>query len=158
MNQGRHKISIEKLDERPLVIDLVYLIESEQLRDYVNEFTDLISNNNVLLSDAYSDIVDHISKLDYPKDMTIYSYNSDLYSQNLVFRVKDELYTPMKAVYSRSLLILNETSSSGDVEPIHLPDEKVTKMVTLSYVAYIAALWVGLGLVIVWFRSRLLVR
>ncbi|MFQ5821164.1 MAG: hypothetical protein ACE5I5_14320 [Candidatus Heimdallarchaeota archaeon] len=158
LNKGRHKVSIKKLDKRPLVINLVYLIGSEQFSNYANEFSDLINNRHILMSDKYSDIVDHVSKLSYPRNLTIYYYNGDLYSKNLAFRVKDEIYTPIKAVYSGSLLIFDEMSSSGDVEPIHLPDEKVIRLATLAYVTYIALLWVGLGLVVMRLRHRLHVR
>ncbi len=156
LNKGRHKVSIKKLDRRPLVINLVYLIESEEFGTYVNEFRNLIRNRHILLSDEYSDIVDHLSKQSYPKDVTIFFYNSDLYSNNLAFRVKDEIYTPMKAVYSGSFVILDETPNTGDVEPIHLPEERVIRLATLTYVAYIALLWAGLALVVMRAREMVL--
>lgn len=150
LDKGPHEVSIKKLDKRPLVINLVYSIASEELRDYVSKFRDLINKSHILLSDKYSDVVNYVSKLSYPRNFTIYRYNGDLYSKNLVFRVKDETYTPTKAVYSGSFLILDETSSSGDIESIHLPDEHVIKLATFGYVTYVALLWLGLAIM----RSR----
>ena len=129
---------------------------SEEFSNYFNEFRDLINNHHILLSDEYSDIVEHVDtcKLSYPGDATIYFYNGDLYSENLAFRVKDEMYTPIRAVYSGSVLILDETSSSGDVEPTHLPEERSVRLATLTYMAYMAVLWAGLGMMIMRLRMR----
>jgi hypothetical protein len=107
LTEGRHVVEIEKLDNKPVAINLVYAIQEDVLEHHLSEFERLTQENHNEIVDGYDELADILSQLDYPKNMTLLHSYDTVYSDLLTFQVNGNYYKPVESWYSGASLIID---------------------------------------------------
>jgi hypothetical protein len=134
LRQGRHSMVITTEAQRPVVVNMVYAVETGIVDAYAVWFDQLTSQNAFSTS---QDLAGYLRSLPPAnREGSVYYYSRNIYTPVLRGEMGDEIVTPTRAWYSQVALLPSSPHSIDEIEVTYLPGRTFVWSATVAYMAY----------------------